>query len=755
MANSKIKSLLNKLPKNPGVYKMKDEKNEIIYVGKAKSLRNRVKSYFIDKNQTLKTRVMVSKINDIEWIEVGSDLEALFLETNLIKEYRPKYNVLMKDDKNFVYIKITKEDFPRIELVRKVEEDGAKYIGPKTAAYKVEKTLKLLQKLFTYRSCNLDIDFINIGKVKITNKTIAFPCLDFYIKRCEAPCIAKIIPEDYQKNIKEIELFLEGKSAEIEKNLKTEMQNLVNEKKFEKAAKIRDKLQIIKDLKQKQIVTSPDHQNADVFAFVLENEKAYMNLFIIRDGKVLDQENFILDAPIDSESEIMESFIFQYYQKTKNFPEEIIIPAELSNPDLFEDWIRNQAGRKILLIQPQKGKKHKLLDLALKNAESFKKQQKARWEIESLYPNELEELKNILNLKKNPKRIECYDISHLSGTNTVASMVVFENGIPKKSDYRKFRIKDLKEGMIDDFKSMEEILRRRLSRFAKSSEGLKIKKAKKSNLVEINKLFKERDRKTENQEFEGFYLIYSQDKLAGMIRVLEIKEQYLIRSFYVSPKFRSKGLGRILMSYALDKTDSSRIYLACFEKLRDFYVNLGFEEIKKFPDAIQSYVTEFEKLKLFVFDKNKQKDSSFDEKPDLIVIDGGKGQLSSVYGVMKTLGLDIPLISLAKREEEVFIPEKSLPLLIPKDSKALYLLRRIRDEAHRFAITFQKQSRKKDLNSSFLDNIPGVGDNIKMKLLNAFSSLEMIKKANKVEIAALTGDKLAEKIVSYLNQTNA
>ena len=743
---------------------MKDKEGNIIYVGKAKSLKNRVRSYFQNSRELpMRTKVLVDQITDLEWIEVGSDLEALFLETNLIKEYRPKYNILMKDDKNYVYLKITKnEDFPRVEIVRKVEKDGAKYIGPKTAAYKVENTLKMLQKIFNFRSCNLGIKFVQIGDAEITNKTIAYPCLDYHIKRCEAPCIGKVSPEDYRENIRQIENFFEGKTDEIEKKLTADMDRYAREKNFEMAVKIRDKLFTIRDLKQKQIVTSPDHRNADIFGFVIENEKAYMNLFLIRDGKLLDHENFIIDAPgyetaaAEDACEVMESFLFQYYQKTTDFPEEIIIPCDLDEYELFEEWIRNQAEKKVVILRPQKGIKYQLLELALKNAESFRKQNKARWEVaEEKDINAMKELQRVLSLEKLPKRIECYDISHLSGTNTVASMVVFADGKPKKSDYRKFRIRELEHGQIDDFKSMAEVLGRRLSRLAKGNSKVEIKKATKSSIKEIDRLFKEKGAKPLG-EYKNFYLAYAKGKAVGKIRVIEVNKVFMLENFYVSPKFRFQGIGSTLLKYAIEKTPSNRIYIICKSELKNFYEANGFDEIKKLPDEISFKLEEYTEQfgdsdrMFFAYDKLKHIDESFDAKPDLIVIDGGKGQLSAVYKVMRDLDLRIPLISLAKREEEVFVPGKSRSLIIPKNNEALYLLQRIRDEAHRFAITFQKNSRKKDLISSALDKIEGIGDKTKMKLLSHFGSVEVIKKAGKEEIAALTSEKIAEKIIKEL-----
>lgn len=735
MTDKKIEQILKKIPNSPGVYKMKNSSDKILYVGKAKSLSNRVKSYFRkQKDMPIRTQKLVEQIVDIEWIEVGSDLEALLLETNLIKEYLPKYNVLMKDDKNFVYIKITKEDFPRIEIVRKVLKDGAKYYGPKTAAHKVEKILNVLQKIFNYRSCSLGINWVNIGEVKISNKTIAYPCLDYHIKRCEGPCIAKVSPEEYRKNISQIERFIEGKTAEIEAALNEKMLFYANQKNFEMAAKTRDKLNAIKDLSERQIISSPEHNNSDVISFVIDNEKAYFNLFMVREGHLINQENFILDAPgfqKDDEAnatEILESFLFEYYSKALQFPGEILIPLELEEDTFFSKWIENLSNSKIKIFIPQRGNKHALLDLAMKNAESFRKQHIVKWELSSNDDTvALAELSKHLGLEKNPFRIECYDISHLSGTNTVASMVVFEKGRSKSSDYRKFRIRNLNEGEIDDFKSMEEVIFRRLLYLSKSYSKFTFKKTKKSDT-----------------EFEAFL----NKKSIAKMNVESSKAGIFITEFEFPEKYKNKEIEKLFLRYVMEKKKVKRAYISTKEK-SDYLENLGFEIVKKIPDEFAKHIDgEY----LWAFDKLKLNDSSFLSKPDLIVIDGGKGQLSSAINARNELNLKIPIISLAKREEEVFVDASTYPLNINKDSQSVFLLRRIRDEAHRFAITFQKSSRKETDQSSVLDEIDGLGHKTKMKLLNKFSSVEIIKSAGLDDIAALTGMEMAKKIQLHLTK---
>lgn len=703
MEKSHISSLLKKLPHAPGVYKMKDANGHVIYVGKAKDLSNRVRSYFrMEKNRPVRTKKMIENIYDFEWIEVYSELEAIFLETNLIKELRPKYNVLMKDDKNFVYIKISKEDFPRVQIVRKVEKDSALYFGPKTAAHNVKKTLMLLQKLFMFRSCDLCLKATSQG-VLVTKKTIAYPCLDYHIKRCTAPCISAVSMEDYSESIKKVQYFLEGKTEQIESDLKSKMAEFVTKKEYEKAALIRDKIIALGELTDfKQVVTSPDHQDADVFAFVLSSDKAYLNLFLIRDGKLIGQENFVADAMFfdsndkTSSGEIMESFLEQYYERATSFPKEVLVANEIQNVKFFEEWLSKLAGKSIKVLIPERGKKHRLVELAEKNAESFMKQHKARWEQygEKNPKDDLLDLKNALALAKIPKRIECYDISHFGGEDTVASMVVFENGIAKNSDYRKFHLKTLQNGEIDDFKSMEEILGRRLAYLGKGPKEVVFRKAKIKNKKDLENLFKEWGRGEFKDDPLDYALAIKNKKVIGLcgIRAGSEKGIFLVKALYVTPLERGNGVAKALMSFAFSRQKMKRVYLSCLNTMTDFYKAFGFEEIKKFPTEFNDAVLE----SMLAFNPSIKQDSSFKTKPDLILIDGGKGQLSSAIKSRNSFDLNIPMVGLAKKEEEIFKEGMSKPLILKKDSKALLLLCRIRDEAHRFAITFQKSLRDKD-----------------------------------------------------------
>ncbi|MFA5855219.1 MAG: excinuclease ABC subunit UvrC [Candidatus Gracilibacteria bacterium] len=708
MEKSRINSVLKNLPHSPGIYKMKDKDGNIIYVGKAKDLSKRVRSYFrADPARSVRTQKLMENVADLEWTEVSSEIEALFLETNLIKEIRPKYNVLMKDDKNFVYIKITKnEDFPRVEIVRKVEKDGARYFGPKTAAHNVKKTLMLLQKLFLFRSCDLGLKQIGEGangKVSVTRKTIAFPCLDYHIKRCMAPCISAVSREEYLAAISKVEQFFEGKTTEIEKDLQVQMAEAAGRKEFEKAASLRDKLLALKSLTDYgQVVTSPDHRDADIFALALSSGKAYINLFILRDGKLVSQENFVAEAAgfeagmEESAGAVLEEFLELYYEKAAEHPKEILLSLEVASDEL-EGWLSLASGHKVKILTPQKGKKHKLVELAEKNAISFMKQHKAKWEIRAPgTEEESAELARVLGLPKPPKRIEGYDISHFSGEDTVASMVVFENGIPKKDHYRKFHLKTIARYEIDDFKSMEEILRRRLKYLGHGPKDFTFRKAAKTHKGGIEKLWKEWDDSGFHGKADEYFVALKAKKVVGMVRFLPGQNKtYLLRSFYVTPKCRGKGISRSLFLYGIEKLKARRIYLSCSEKMKEFYEGFGFESIKEMPKNF-----EISEGKFYAYDPAKHHDSSFEEKPDLILIDGGKGQLSSAQKAMSAFDLKIPMISLAKREEEVFVPHRergasghSSPIILPKGSPALHLLQRLRDEAHRFAVEFQRKVR--------------------------------------------------------------
>lgn len=564
-----IQEKLKTLPESPGVYLMKDIRGKIIYVGKARVLKNRVRQYFqANKNHSEKVKAMVAKIADFETIVTATEVEALILECNLIKQYRPRYNISLKDDKSYPYLKLTAEDFPRIILTRRVIHDGSRYFGPYTNGLAVKETLQLLRKIFPLRTC----------------KTFAKrPCLAFHIKRCLAPCANKVSREDYMRFVNAAEKFLEGRTAQIEHELSAQMTAAAEALNFEQAAKFRDILSAIRKVTEKQKIVT-DSGDADAIGLARLDGETCAQIFFIRDGKVTGRENFLLSNSEDeSDAKILAEFIKQYYSCAKISATEILLPATLAEDDLkiLSEWLN------VKLIEPKRGVKRSLVEMAIENAERFLSDQRSVVSGQSV-----EELKNFLNLPRLPKRMECFDISHIQGAETVASMVVFENGVPDKKSYRRFKIRST-EGKPDDFLSMREVTSRR------------------------------------------------------------------------------------------------------YEKL------------------------------------------STENLPDLIVIDGGIGQLNSVLEVVRRAGHQVPVIGLAKQFELVFVEGSSIPVELPEDSQALKLLQRIRDEAHRFAITYHRKLRRARNLKSELDNVAGIGAKRRTELFKKFGTIDKIKSATVEELSAV------------------
>ena len=707
--------ILSKLPDSPGIYEMLNKEGKIIYVGKAKNLRKRVKQYFkTGYTHSQLTKKLLENISDIKFTVVDSELEALILETTLIKQHQPKYNILMKDDKNYIYIKITKEDFPRIQLVRKVENDNAKYIGPKTAAHKVRETLKILKRVFPFRHCGLDIEWVGPNEVKITNKVLKYPCIDYYIKTCPAPCIGNCTKEQYKEATTYIQKFMEGKVEGIVETLHSQMEEYARKKDFERAAKLRDRIKKIRDIMEKQKVSTPLKSDADIINYVITNGKAFFNLFQIRNGKLLDQENFILQAEDyeNQNKEILESFLLQYYNLAQDFPKEIIIPHEPEENKTLLEFIKSKSSRNIKFIIPKMGNNDKLLEMSLKNAQIFADRNRLSWQDENkLTAEAVQKLQNTLGISAKLKRIECYDISHLSGTDTVGSMVVFENGVPKKNMYRKFHLRSV-QGRPDDYKSLEEVLIRRLSKLAenKQKNNFRFKKATKKDQAFIEK---NNDIKFPVEDRE-FYILEKisenrqKSKSKEQIGFIAIKEYpnkiSELTNLWIKKDARGEKLGQYILKKTIEKTRGKRAYIICKQALREYYLNAGFEEIKKIPQELKQRFIERSKKTpdalCLAYDKNKHKtDESFSKIPDLIVIDGGKGQLNICKKVLLTLKLDIKPISLAKENEEIYLPDKEKPLRLTRQSEELRLLQRLRDEAHRFAISYNVNLRHKRLKS--------------------------------------------------------
>ncbi len=578
-----VREKLKLLPDNPGVYIMKDAAGKIIYVGKAVVLKNRVRQYFqSQRNHTPKVRAMVAKVADFEFIMTASEVEALILECNLIKKHRPRYNISLKDDKSYPYVKVTlQDDFPRVFLTHRIRKDGARYFGPYTNVTAVHESLKLLRRLFPLRNCKTLQDR---------------PCLEYHIKRCLAPCAGKISKEEYDGMIRSVLMFLEGRTVDVEKELEYRMKKAAEAYHFELAARLRDQLAAVKKVAEKQnIVTGAGDQ--DAIGMARSEIGVCVQVFFIRSGKMIGREHFLLQGSEDESDEaLLAAFLQQYYHRATFIPREILLPMDLAEVSLLETWLAEKKGAKVQLLVPQRGTKHDIVAMAASNAEKFLSDEAARIrQANAQTLGAVEELGRYLGLKNPPNRMECFDISHIQGSETVASMVVFEGGLPKKSDYRRFKINST-EGKPDDFLSMREVTQRR------------------------------------------------------------------------------------------------------------------------YGDLPES------------------------ELPDLIVIDGGKGQLSSALEIIRGAGhKDVPVVGLAKQFELVFREGESDPVVLPRHSQALYLIERIRDEAHRFAITYHRNLRGKRNLVSVLDHIVGIGPARRKSLWSTFGTIAKIKAASVDELAQAPG----------------
>jgi len=751
--------ILTKLPNKPGVYQFLDGEKNPLYIGKAKNLRKRVQTYF-RKSAKHSPRIakMLEQVEDIKWIETNSEVEALILEDNLVKEKQPKYNVLLRDDKNFQYIKVTvDQDYPEVYTVRRISKDGAKYFGPKTSGSDVKRLVDTVKRVF--RLCSVkNISLDPKGQplkgakvaVKIGNSPAKRPCLDYHIKRCVGPCAGMVTPQEYRPLIDQAVRFLEGDYKPAIESLKKQMREFADAKKFERAAKLRDQIMAIERSAEKQLITNTDIMDRDVVAFVQDLGRNFFNLFQIRNGRLISQENFIVEGG-DEPAEVMETFLRDYYAMAADIPKEILISVEAGELKLLQNYIRQFTDKAVQLIHPQAGKKDELIQLAEKNARSFADQNRARWMADKKEEKALEELQKALKLPVEPKRIECYDISHLSGTETVGSMVVFKKGEPVSADYRQFRLKTT-QGSLDDYKSMAEVLRRRLNYLpAVLPEGYKIGKAKKSDEKFLWKVWD----KMERFDLKQFYVIRKGKNIVALGRLDPISDKVRrIAGLWVDKKEQGKKLGYFILKKLIETSKQKRFYLFCRQDLETYYLKIGFETLhqppKELADHAKKYLDDVGGKPLFMAYQKKKKDLSFESRPDLIVIDGGKGQLHAAHDVLFEKGLDIPMIALAKRAEEVFIPGRSAPIELPSDSEASYLLQRIRDEAHRFAIEYNRGSRDKKMTQSALDKIPGVGPKLKKRLLTYFGSVQKIREAPQVVLEQIAGENIAKRIKENL-----
>jgi excinuclease ABC subunit C len=616
--SEKLQGILATLPNKPGCYLMKNAEGKIIYVGKAINLRNRVRSYFhADRRHDAKTRRLVRDIVDIEWIVVGSELEALILEMNLIKKHRPRYNVRLKDDKRYPYIKVHWADpFPKVSVTRQMTDDGSRYFGPYTSAWAVYQTLDVLRRIFPYLTCDRQITGMDRRA-----------CLYYDIKLCTAPCIGAVNQTQYRQTISDLMDFLGGKSEGIVSRLQKEMEQAAEEMRFERAAALRDQLKAIQAIIERQkIVFASDYLDSDVLAMARSDGEACVQVFFIRGGKLIGREYFILEGTEDeADSEVLEQFITQFYTEAATIPEQVMLPQEIEEAKIISQWLRSKrGGQKVEFFVPREGQPRELVQMATENATETLQALRAQWQADTHKQEQaLAELQQALQLSDPPNRIECYDISNIQGTAIVGAMVVFTQGVPDKKLYRKFNIQSV-VGAPDDFASMEEMLTRRFRRW------------------------------------------------------------------------------------------------------------LGGKQAETEPGA--------------------KPDPSFSFLPDLIIIDGGKGQLGRAVSVLEKFELQdkIPIVGLAKQNEEIFFPNRSQSLMLPRHSQALYLLQRIRDEAHRYGITAHRKKRQKLGMASQLDSIPGIGPTRRKALLKHFGSVDKIREASVEELRAVVPEDVANSIKAHL-----
>ena len=599
------------VPLEPGVYLHRDAGRKVLYVGKSASLRDRLRSYFgSKKNLDPKSVELVSRIDDFEYIVTASEQEALLLENSLIKEHKPKYNIRLKDDKTYPYIKVDlAEDFPRIYVTRRTANDGARYFGPFASAGSVRKTLDLLKRLFPYRSCT-----------KTITGNDSRPCLEYHIKRCVAPCTGYASKNDYSEVIAQVVMFLEGNTKEIVSDLKTTMLEASDNLEFERAGALRDRLKAIEKVYEGQNVVGLGREELDVIGAAYGGEEAWVEIFFIRQGKLIGRDHFTMSGTREEEGqEILARFIEQFYSSASHVPRKILVPESITDKEMVAGWLETKRKGPVEINVPQRGAKRRLIEMVTTNAAQGLEQLKLKWISDSTrMETAMSELQEELNLPRSPKRIECYDVSHIQGTNTVASMSVFQDGKPLSSNYRRFKIKS--HDGNDDFASMREVLSRRFKRLKNARDG-------------------------------------------------------------------------------------------------------------------------------------GEENASFAAAPDLVLIDGGKGQLSSAVEVMLHLGLqDIQLASIAKREEEIFLPDAAEPVIMPKNSQGLFLLQRARDEAHRFAVTFHRNLRGKSSVKSALDLVPGIGPKRRKMLIRSFGSVKGIREASEDQLAAAPGmtAKVARQIKEHL-----
>ena len=689
---------LKATPTKPGVYLMRNVEGNIIYVGKAASLRNRIRSYFqAPSGKEPKVQRMIGKIADFEYIVTATVSEALILENLLIKQHRPFYNARLKDDKTYPYIKIDlNEEFPQLYFTRRVLADGARYFGPFASAGSVRKTMDLLKKLFPYRSCT-----------KVITGTDERPCLEYHINRCVGPCIGAVNQDEYAGVIRQVILFLEGDTEPILRDLSRKMNDAAVATQFERAAVLRDQVRAIRSVSESQKIVSSRDENEDVLALAADQGEVWVELFNIRRGKLVSSDHFIMEGGEGEEpSALLEHFVQQFYDAAPTVPPSLLVQHPLENATLVGEWLSAKRGGKVVIRVPQRGDKRRLMAMVAENAQQGLTQRRIKWLSESdKVLQAMAELQEALSLPELPSRIECYDISNIQGTNSVGSMVVFEEGRPKTSQYRRFQIKGV-EG-IDDYSSMQEMLRRRFKRLGE------VRHAQVAEPL-VSEAEGAASGPPESQE-------HGPD-LGTARTVGRHRRRRYAKTGPEAPLEAASG-GRMPAQGGPGGAVGSGGAAAAPG------------ESKSGPPGNESWGL----------------------VPSLVLIDGGKGHLSAVQQVFLEMGItDIPLASIAKQREELFLPHQPEPVLLPRTSQGLYLVQRVRDEAHRFAITYHRQRRSKSSVRSSLDSVPGIGPKRRRELLRQFGSVQRIRDATLDEIATVPGmtTALAQKVKDGLGSSS-
>lgn len=763
-----------KVPTEPGVYRWLNDAGDVLYVGKAKNLRNRMRQYVsatAAKGLGPWKLSLLEQLADFDVTVTNTELEALLLETNLIKELRPKYNVLMKDDKNYVYLRVSVRDrYPRVAIVRRIADDHAKYFGPFTGAFDLRRTLDLLQEIVRYRACAASLDALNRSD-SASSPLLAAPCLDYQIGQCCGLCAGMIDAEEYGARIDRVLRFFRGDRQPTIDAAETLMHAMAAAKKFEKAARLRDLLQTLTQAQEKQSVTDTSLSDSDIVGIALLSGKAQVMVLQKRGGKVLNEQHFSLQGRAEEAADVLEQFIPQYYAATADIPAMLVIGADFPGRASLGAWLSLRKGTTVEVRIPQRGSAAQLLRLAEKNAQEKAKQAEAAWEAERRNTETaLEELMTMLDLPEPPKRIEGYDISHLGGTETVGSMVVCSDGKPKNEHYRSFTIRSMQQGAVDDYRALQEVLERRVRHLVggvsfeekKWNEGGVIfgkeRKAEHGRIVEIIERYPE---ELSQSDLDGapFLVARQEEDIVGFVR-LRVHDGKLqeLSNLWIDERFRGQKLGQFLARKLLASVKKDKVYVRVFPELEPYYAALGFRHVLKSPTVFrkrwEAYAAEHPEARervVLVYDTAQHKsDASLAVRPDLLVIDGGKGQLNAVRAVLRKYELTIPVIGLAKREEEVFVPGRSEPIIFRQDSPAKFLLMRLRDEAHRFANRHRGKRIAKHSVRSALDRVPGIGPDTRSELIRRFGSADGVRQANDDALKEVLNAEQVKAVREYL-----